>query len=292
MKSIRIIFLVLLLAGSLAVHSLPVSTESTQEPCTYIYREIDGQKLNAYVFPPTTQNAGKPVSAILLFHGGGWSEGSAEWTFATARRFAALGMIAISIEYRLSQGSVTPIEAISDTCAAFRWTRLHAGELKLDPNRVAGYGVSAGGHLVAAAATLDYPKDGDNNLSSKPNLLLLWSPALDVAKDGWFRKLLQGRSNAYDYSPMEHAGPATPPTCIVQGEKDTLTPLSGAKKFCDRICQAGGTCNLHVYPGLGHLLTRNLENQENEFDPDPKAREDGIAQHMRFLKEKGFIRDK
>ena len=46
---------------------------------------------------------------------------------------------------------------------------------------------------------------------------------------------------------------------------------------------------LNVYDGVGHLLTRNLANQESDFDPDPDARADGIAQHVRFLNTLQFI---
>lgn len=292
MKSKLIAILTLALTGFLTALSLTASDQATQLPHAYVYREIDGHKLNAFVFFPVGEGAGKPTSAILLFHGGGWSAGSAEWTFEAARRFAALGMVAMSVEYRLSEGNVTPIDALADTCAAFRWARQHAAELGIDPKRVAGYGVSAGGHLVAAAATVGCPSDAANSASSKPDLLLLWSPALDVAADGWFRKLLQGRASVSDYSPADYAGPSTPPTCIVHGEKDTLVPLAGVKRFCDRVVQSGGVCKLIVYPGVGHLLTRNLANQESDFDPDPKARADGIAQHERFLRERGFIQDK
>jgi hypothetical protein len=41
-----------------------------------------------------------------------------------------------------------------------------------------------------------------------------------------------------------------------------------------------------------NLLTRNLVEQENTFDPDPIFRADGIAQHVRFLKEGGYISGK
>jgi acetyl esterase len=293
MRSIRIALLTALaLTGFLAALSLPAPDQLTQQPLAYIYREIDGLKLSAYVFFPEGEGFRKPTSAILLFHGGGWSAGKAEWTFEAARRFASLGMVAVSVEYRLSEGKVTPIEALADTCAAFRWARQHAAEFSFDPKRVAGYGVSAGGHLVAAAATVGCSSEGASSISSKPDLLLLWSPALDVAADGWFRKLLQGRANVSDYSPADYAGPSTPPTCIVHGEKDTLVPLPGVKRFCDRVVQSGGVCKLVIYPGLGHLLTRNLANQERDFDPDPKARADGIAQHERFLRERGFIQEK
>jgi acetyl esterase len=300
MRSRLAIFFILALAGDLIAQSLPASVDSAQQPRAYVYREIDGQELNAYVFPPPGGGSGKLTSAILLFHGGGWNEGSAEWTFGDARRFAALGMVAVAVDYRLSKGKITPIEALDDTRAAFRWVRRHAAEFTIDPNRVAGYGVSAGGHLVAAAATVPLPApdfskvvgfsfDNVDKTNSRPDLLLLWSPALDVAADGWFVKLLQNRASAFDYSPMEHAGASTPPTSIVNGDKDTLTPLSRAEQFRDRVIRSGGVCELNVYPGVGHLLTRNLANQESDFDPDPKFRADGKAQLERFLRERGYL---
>jgi len=91
---------------------------------------------------------------------------------------------------------------------------------------------------------------------------------------------------------VEKAGSSTPPASIVHGNKDTLTPLSGVKRFRDRVIKSGGVCELNVYPGVGHLLTRNLADQEDNFDPDPKFRADGIAQHERFLREQGFIPEK
>ncbi len=114
-------------------------------------------------------------------------------------------------------------------------------------------------------------------------------PALDVAADGWFVRLLQGWASAADYSPLEHAGASTPPSCIVNGDKDTLTPLAKAERFRERVIRAGGVCELHVYPGVGHLLTCNLADQEDSFDPDPGFRDDGKAQFERFLRERGYF---
>jgi acetyl esterase/lipase len=205
------------------------------EPETCTYREVGGRMLSVHVFSPANgPRVDRPASAILLFHGGGWSAGAPEWTFTAARRFAAWGMVAIAVQYRLSEGEVTPIEALADICAAFRWARRHAGELRLDPNRVAGYSVSAGGHLVTSSVTVGCPKEDGTTARAEPDALLLWSPALDVARDGWFERKLQGRAVPAAYSPLEHVRATTPPTSIVQGGADTLTPLSGAKRYCGR----------------------------------------------------------
>lgn len=275
--------LLLLLASQAGAQS-----DDPRPSMTRVYRVIDKDSLRAHVFLPPDHKADAPAAAILLFHGGGWSSGSPEWTFAAASRFASWGLVAIAIEYRLSEGEVTPLDALSDVCAAFEWTRAHAGELG-SSGRVAGYGVSAGGHLVACTATVGCSADSLGDQPAGPDALLLWSPALDLQDDVWFGKLLRGRATAADLSPARHVGPSTPPTSIVHGEQDTLTPLAGVKRYCEALAARGRSCDLHVYPGVGHLLTRNLANQESDYDPDPKARADGIAMQRAFLESHGFI---
>lgn len=249
----------------------------------HTYREIGGVALKAFVFLPTGNDQKSPAPAILLFHGGGWAAGSPVWTFAAARRFAAAGFVAIAVQYRLSDERVTPIDALADVCASFHWIRTELEGLAVHPQRIAASGVSAGGHLAATAATV-----GCGNAEGKygiggPDALMLWSPALDVSGDGYFRRLLRDRAAVQAYSPVEHVRPRMPPTHIVHGDRDTLTPFRGSQRFCDSVRAGGGVCQLKVYPGVGHLLTRNLANQESDFDPDPAARDDGNSRQLEFV---------
>ena len=258
------------------------STQAS-EPTAHTYRQVGGVALKAYVFAPDTTRVVRPRPAILLFHGGGWVAGAADWTFTSARRYAEMGLVAVSIQYRLSGDSVTPVDALADVCAAFHWVRAQATALGVHPHRIAASGVSAGGHLAAAAATIGCGNTEGAYGVGGPDALVLWSPALDVSGDGHFRRLLRGRATVAAYSPVEHVRPRMPPVHIVHGDRDTLTPLSGARRFCDRVLAVKGTCELVVYPGVGHLLTRNLANQESDFDPDPIAREDGNARQRAFV---------
>jgi acetyl esterase len=253
------------------------------EPVAHVYREVDGTALKAYVFSPTAPSRAGGAPAILLFHGGGWVAGAPDWTFASARRYAATGFVAVSMQYRLSDERVTPIDALADVCAAFRWVRSEAAALGVHPKRVAASGVSAGGHLAASAATIGCGNTEGEYGTGGPDALALWSPALDVSGDGHFRRLLRERATVAAYSPVEHVRPRMPPTHIVHGDRDALTPLNGARRFCDRVLAGGGVCELVVYPGVGHLLTRNLANQESDFDPDPVARGDGNARQRAFI---------
>jgi acetyl esterase/lipase len=279
MKSLLALFLLLLGVDAFATDD----PAALPEPRAYTYRVVGDDSLEAFVRFPAARRDGTASNAILLFHGGGWVAGSPEWVLSAAERFASYGLVAIAIEYRLSSHDVTPIDALDDACQAFAWARGNAKELGIG-DKVAGYGVSAGGHLVAATATV-----GCAEANAKPDAMLLWSPAVDVNEDGWFSKILQGRAKAIDLSPVDHVNSGTPPTCIVQGAEDTLTPLAGAQRFHDRLVELGGVCELNVYAGVGHLLTRNLSNQEDDFDPDPKKRADGIERHRLFLQRTGFL---
>src|SRR6188768_2329022 len=63
------------------------ATPETTGPVEHVYRIVENDSLHAYVFYPPDTDRSRPANAILLFHGGGWAAGSAEWTFASAERF-------------------------------------------------------------------------------------------------------------------------------------------------------------------------------------------------------------
>lgn len=227
--------------------------DSVPEILPYCIRGAD--TLKVYVFKPTGND--KFHSAILLFHGGAWRLGEASWTFQRAKEFADKGMVAISVEYRLANNGLSPIDGVEDACIAFAWARKHSKELGIDVRRVAGYGVSAGGHLVAAAATLPAVNGVRIENNSRPNALLLYSPALNMAHDRYFISIMDGKGNPANYSPAEYISKDLPPTLIIQGEQDSIVFAADAKAFRDAAIKAGASCELHVYPGVGHLLTRN-----------------------------------
>jgi len=258
-------------------------------PVEHVYSKPDGTELRAHVFSPD-KPGGQRRSAIVLFHGGGWTMGEPAWTFARAKHFAERGMVAIAAQYRLSdQKEVTPHEAMADARAVIRWVRVHAGSLGVDPKRVVAYGWSAGGHLAASAATFDgeTAKDG---VSARPDALVLMSPAVSLVGDGWVQRLLMGRGSARDISPDEHVRKGLPPTLVLQGDLDTVTPMTGAKRFCERMRAAGNVCELHVYEGFGHLFTPAGIPDDGMPQPDPAIVADASTRTDRFLESLGFLK--
>ncbi len=278
-RAASILMLYLVLIAFVVARNPVQSAPSSQDHVAYVYKTIGGVDLKAHVFSPGNGDAGAKRSAIVIFHGGGWSVGSPEWTFSMCRYFAARGMVAVGAQYRLAdQQEVTPLEAMADARSVIRWMRRNTDELGIDPNRVAAAGWSAGGHLAASAAIFDDPPREDL-VQAAPNALVLWFPAVAVTGDQWFAKLLGERAEAFEASPAEHARPDLPPTIIFQGSEDTVTPLAGAQLFCERMKRAGNRCDLHVYEGLGHLFTRD----------NPEARVDAMVKADRFLASVGFL---
>ena len=282
-----VLFLVLL---SLPSADVPAEeSHPVGEPAAHVFKTPGGVELKAYVFSPPPRKGSEQRPAIVVFHGGGWAMGEPAWAFSRARHFAERGMVAVAVQYRLSdQKSVTPVEAMSDARAAIRWIRSEARSLGVDPKRIAAYGWSAGAHLAASAAIFDDASPAAQP-SAAPDALVLVSPAVSVTSDGWFQKLLGDRGNARDFSPDEHVREGLPPTLILVGSNDTVTPLPGVRRFCERLRDAKNACELHVYDGFGHLFTPAGIPDDGEPKPDPATVSDALARADRFLISLGLM---
>lgn len=251
----------------------------------HIYRTVSDQNLTLSVSYPASQpESGEPHSAMILLHGGGWRFGSPRWTASTASLLAEKGVVALNTEYRLSRDGISPADALADACAALTWARDNADSLGVDPSRIGFYGVSAGGHLAASTATVGCGQDIEG-----PDLLVLYSPAIRTSRDNWFQKLLRADLKAVDFSPFDHVKPTTPATLIISGEEDTLTPHRYAVGFCEQMRKTGNRCEIESFEAAGHLLTRDLENQESDFDPAPENLARARVAIISFLDSEGFI---
>ncbi len=128
----------------------------------------------------------------------------------------------------------------------------------MDPDRIAACGGSAGGHLVAALNTVegfDDPKD-DLSISAKANALILLYPAFDLINGwkpgaGWC-----GRSGIApkDFSPAQLADKSFPPTMILVGDLDPVSPPASNSAFIERMGKEGVSVELFTYDGKDHTL--------------------------------------
>ena len=284
----KCLLLILLACQAIAAISQSKSPSDTIVQDSFVYRQTGKFSLKAYVFKPADNKKSHP--AILLFHGGAWRLGDATWTTGRAKEFAEHGIVAIAIDYRLSNDGLSPIDGVEDACAAFAWARSQADKLGIDVKRVAGYGVSAGGHLVAAAAVIPTVRGQKVTNDCRPNALLLYSPALNMAHDPYFDYLMKDKGDPAAYSPSEFITKKLPPTLIIQGQQDSIVYTKDAQAFHDAAIKAGAKCELHIYPGVGHVLTRNIKVQYKDFDIDPTDAADAHQKEDDFLYALGYMK--
>jgi len=285
MKNI-ILIIFILISGLTKAQDNSISIE----PIEFTYKIIDADSLKAYVFYPQDIAKGMNRPSLAIFHGGGWAMGEPSWGFGYAQKYAELGLISISVQYRLSdEKNITPIDAMEDTRDFFIWLRENANELKLNRDKIAAFGWSAGAHLVTSAAVFPSYKS-DSTTTSIPNALILQSPALSNVNDGWFKKFLLDRGNPIDYSPAHHIKKNMPPTMIVIGREDTVTPLKYSEFFQEEMLKNGNVCNLHIYDGVGHLFTPSTQPDNGRPNPDKEISKKAFIEIDIFLKGLGYIK--
>ena len=228
-----------------------------------------GHVLLVRIYRPVNAKGVLPV--VLHIHGGGYVIGSVRTNHLSNIELAAsTSALILSVDYRLAPETVAP-GAVEDCYAALQWLHANAGELGVDPARIAIRGESAGGGLAAALALLArdrggpaiahqnliYPMLDDRTCITRLPAHLgafVWTPQANAF--GW-RSLLGQEPGAADISP--YAAPARaedlaglPPTFIAVGALDLF--LIEDMDYARRLIEAKVATELHVYPGAYHAF--------------------------------------
>lgn len=240
-----------ILACLLVITATSVARSDTVKE--FIYKKAPEGELKMLVHLPPDWKKEDKRSAIVFFFGGGWRAGSVDQFKTQAEYLAGRGMVAARADYRVSsRHQTTPDACVEDAKSAVRYLREHAGELGIDPNRVAGSGGSAGGHIAACAAVLDgfEAKDENAKVSSRPNLLVLFNPALDLTTVGREIKNAKGEDIAKTITPVLYLKKETVPAVIFFGTDDRL--IDGGQKWVAKAKELGCAAELHTAEGQKH----------------------------------------
>ena len=248
----------------------------------HVYKKTAEGELYLYVFQPQKGRQQNRPAAVFFF-GGGWNGGTPKQFEEHASYLASRGMVGIVADYRVkSRQGTTPFECVKDGKSAIRWVRVHAGELGIDPDRIAAGGGSAGGHVAAATATVPglEEKGEDSSVSCRPNALLLFNPVYDNGPEGYGHERVKERYK--EISPIHNIHKGTPPAIVFLGTKDTLIPVATAEKYKQLMEQAGSRCDLHLYEDQPHGFFNRRKSEEHFLKT--------VTEMDRFLESLGYLK--
>ncbi|MFC4533412.1 alpha/beta hydrolase [Sphaerisporangium dianthi] len=225
--------------------------------------------LRVRIYRPAERRGPQPLPCLYWIHGGGMILGLVEMDDArVAGLVREVGCVAVSVDYRLAPEHPHPAP-VEDCYAGLVWTAKNAGELGVDPCRIAVGGGSAGGGLAAGTVLLARDRG-----TPAVAFQLLLSPMLDdrdatpsaarfeeaVAWNraanafGW-RMLLGDAAGAEGVPP--YAAPARaadltglPPAYIDVGELEVFR--DECADYARRLVQAEVSTEFHLYPGAFH----------------------------------------
>jgi acetyl esterase len=219
------------------------------------------------VYRPVGSSDDVVLPVLVFFHGGGWVIGDVEGYDTLCRALANESRCAVvSVNYRLAPEHKFP-SAVEDCVAATSWVAEHAPELRVDRERLAVGGDSAGGNLAAVVSItardagapaiafqlLIYPATrNDETVPSRVELrngYLLEQDLID-----WFGECYVRTPADYaDWRCSPFRAPdlsRLPPALVLTAEYDPLR--DEGKDYADRLRAAGVKVTYRCHAGMIH----------------------------------------
>jgi acetyl esterase/lipase len=206
-----------------------------------------------------------PFAAVIIVHGGGWSGGDKQQDITVLfKPLTDANLVWFSINYRLAPKNHWPA-CLEDVKRAIRWVKANAGKYKVDPNRIAIIGYSAGGQIACLAAV---QADKDTAVSA---IVCLAAPT-DLVFDSLRRKGistylmdlfgLQGADvNSpqvvqvlWDASPINHLKAGLPPFLLVHGTADKSVPYQLSLNLQARLKAVNVPCEIITIKDAQHKI--------------------------------------
>ena len=274
------------------VSNCVTAAEGEYKTCVMAYKKVGDVELKAYVYFPKTHKASDNRAAVVFFFGGGWKGGTPTQFEEHCKYLAMRGMVAATVDYRVKTRHGTTADCcVMDAKSAIRWLRTSAGELGVDPNRIVAAGGSAGGHIAACTGVVSgWEEMGEDlKVSSQPNVMVLFNPALvlaDITGEialGDKLKDLESRlnTNPVNLSPYHQVHRETPLTIIFHGKADDVVHYKTAELYAAK-AGALGRVELHGYADQQHGFF-NFKKNNGEFYKKTVAKMDAFLVSLKYL---------
>jgi acetyl esterase/lipase len=235
-----------------------------------VYAEVDGIGLVLDVFAPTGASNG--LALVDVASGAFYSDRGKIEDHRRARMYDIFCGKGYTV-FAVRPGSITKFslgEMAKNMKDGVKWVKDHAGEYKVDPDRLGICGASAGGHLASLTAVtaddklalkacgvffpptdfLDYhgvKVDDTTDLAKVDRLIRFAYPA---GKNPASASELAAKLK--EISPALCVTAKAPPFLIIHGDADPLVPLDQSKKLVAALEGAGVPVELIIKAGGAH----------------------------------------
>ncbi len=201
---------------------------------------------------------------ILICPGGGYEFLSDREGESIAFKFNSFGYHAAIINYSIAP--VTYPTQLLEVSAAVKFFKDHAEDFFIDPDRIAIYGASAGGHAAADYATGYFRDEVTSVLKVSPDYLkpagmILAYPVItsgEFAHRGSFDNLLgelRDNKKMLDYLSIENRiTKETPPAFIWHTFPDGCVPVENSLLLAEAMKKENIPFELHIFPSGDHGL--------------------------------------
>jgi acetyl esterase/lipase len=254
-----------------------------------VYATHDGERLLADWYGPSAPGS---YPAIIAVHGGGWQGGDKASYRFWGPYMAERGYVLMAIKYRFSKpGQRGFPQAVHDVRAAVQHAKHNAGELKINPDRIALMGDSAGGQLAALVALAGdqpmfagaYQDDPYARLPTKVKALIgvygIYDMAAQWNHDQMHRPLdqitekfigvkpMEDRKAYFDTSPLSYTTLSNNSTSVFltwDPEDDIVDPESQSEAFLIALKQARFYVRTAISSGAPHFwITDPIEEADS-----------------------------
>lgn len=215
--------------------------------------------------------SGRKFPAMIVCPGGGYCNCCKREAEIVALQFSAAGFHAFVLDYAVAPDNHYP-EPQNNLSNAISLVRKNAEQWRVDPNKIAVIGFSAGGHLAASLATM-WNKEPLKTVdgSNKPNAAILSYPVISsvegVSHVGSFDSLCGEDKELRAKMSLETQVDAdTPPCFIWHTVTDQSVPVENSLRFATALNKEKVPFEMHIFPegphglSLANHITANDEN--------------------------------
>lgn len=267
------------------------------KPVTQLYPVGEGRKDIPYcndqaldIYYPRKGSA-TTAPVVIYLHGGGWENNNKASEVGMLDMLEPLrdeGFAVVSIDYRKLPEFSFPAP-VQDALCSVRFLRASQTELGINPNKIALFGFSAGGHLAGMVGVLDsvnyfsqgqaYPEQ-----SSRVNAVVTLAGLLDFENALRNNNILRIRyflkgANWHSAAPASYVSSDDPPFLLIHGKQDQYVSPEQDIVFAQKLTDAG------IVHEVVHV--DNAEHGLGEVGGPMSISRDQIAEKIRtFIKQK------